>query len=72
MSIHYACVLPHPPLILPEIGRGEEHKIQHTIESYQTIANEIARIKPETIGIADGRALATKRLVLHYCLRKYK
>ena len=56
MSIHYACVLPHPPLILPEIGRGEEHKIQHTIESYQTIANEIARIKPETIVLVSPHA----------------
>ena len=56
MSIHYACVLPHPPLILPEIGRGEEHKIQHTIESYQTIANEIARIKPQTIVLVSPHA----------------
>lgn len=56
MSIHYACVLPHPPLILPEIGRGEEHKIQHTIEAYQTIANDIARIKPETIVLVSPHA----------------
>ncbi len=56
MSIHYACALPHPPLMLPEIGRGEEHKIQHTIEAYQTIANEIARIKPETIVLVSPHA----------------
>jgi hypothetical protein len=29
-------------------------------------------IKPETIGITDGGALAAKRLVVHYSLRKYK
>ena len=29
-------------------------------------------IKPETIGIADGSALAAKRLVVHHSLRKYK
>ena len=56
MSIHYACVLPHPPLILPEIGRGEEQKILHTIEAYQTIANDIARIKPETIVLVSPHA----------------
>ncbi len=56
MSIQYACVLPHPPLILPEIGRGEERKIQHTIEAYQAIANHIARIKPETIVLVSPHA----------------
>lgn len=56
MSIHYACVLPHPPLILPEIGRGEEHKINHTIQAYRTIAENIARIQPETIVLVTPHA----------------
>lgn len=56
MSIHYACVLPHPPLILPEIGCGEEYKIQQTIDAYQIIANHIARIKPETIVLVTPHA----------------
>lgn len=28
MAIQAAFMLPHPPLIVPEIGRGEEKKIQ--------------------------------------------
>ena len=32
MSFLGACVVPHPPLILPEIGRGEENKISDTIK----------------------------------------
>ena len=56
MSIHYACVLPHPPLILSEIGCGEERKLQHTIDAYQTIANNINRIKPETIVLVSPHA----------------
>ena len=40
---------PHPPLIIPEIGKGEERKIQNTIDAYHETAREIAALKPETI-----------------------
>ena len=28
MSIIAAYIVPHPPIILPEIGKGEERKVQ--------------------------------------------
>lgn len=40
-------IVPHPPLIVPEVGGGEERKIQKTIDSYHKIARE-----PK--GILDG------------------
>jgi hypothetical protein len=30
MSLIGAFIVPHPPIIIPEIGRGEEKKISHT------------------------------------------
>ncbi len=42
-------MVPHPPLIIPEIGRGEERKIQDTVDAYREIAGRIAALKPETI-----------------------
>lgn len=42
-------MLPHPPLIVPEIGRGEEKKIQRTVDAYHTAARKIAELKPKTI-----------------------
>ena len=51
MSILAGFMLPHPPLIVPEIGRGEEKKIQKTIDSYEEIAKRIGECKPETIVI---------------------
>ena len=51
-----AYFVPHPPIIIPEIGKGEERKIQTTISSYQTIALEIAKFKPETIIIVSPHA----------------
>ena len=44
-------VMPHPPIILPEIGKGEEQKISETRHACEQIALEVASIKPTTIVI---------------------
>lgn len=49
MPILAAFMVPHPPLIVPDIGRGEEKKIQKTVDAYHAVAREIASLKPETI-----------------------
>ena len=51
MGITAAFMVPHPPLIVPEIGRGEERKIQSTIDAYREIAARVRGQKPETIVI---------------------
>jgi len=49
MPIRAAYIVPHPPLIIPEVGRGEEKKIQNTIDAYNEVGRRIAEIKPQTI-----------------------
>ena len=49
MAILGAYIVPHPPLIIPEVGRGNEKAIQSTIDSYNEVAREIASLKPDTI-----------------------
>lgn len=49
MGILAGFMVPHPPLIIPEIGRGQEREIQDTINAYRKTAEEIGRLKPETI-----------------------
>ena len=49
MPIIFTCMLPHPPLIVPAVGRGEERKIQQTIGAYHETARRIAACRPETI-----------------------
>ena len=49
MSLLYTFIAPHPPIIVPEIGRGEEKKTIDTIRAYEKMARMIAEIKPETI-----------------------
>ncbi len=35
MGITAGIMVPHPPLIIPEVGRGEERTIIKTIEQYR-------------------------------------
>jgi len=56
MPLLGAYIVPHPPLIVHEVGRGEEKKIQTTIEAYHEIAKRIASLKPETIIVFSPHA----------------
>lgn len=42
-------MVPHPPLIVPEVGKGEEGKMQATIDAYHKVADRIGELMPETI-----------------------
>ena len=53
MSIIAAYVVPHPPIILPEIGKGEEKKIQLTVNAYERAMKEAADLEPDTVIIAS-------------------
>lgn len=53
MSILGAVMVPHPPIILPEIGRGEEKKIRATTDAYQKAMAFAASLKPETVIITS-------------------
>ena len=41
--------MPHPPIIIPEVGRGEEKKIKNTYDACDRVGKEIAEAKPDTI-----------------------
>ena len=49
MAVVGALMVPHPPIILPEVGRGEEKKIRKTAEAYEKAALLAAELKPDTI-----------------------
>ena len=56
MSIVGAYVVPHPPLIVPEVGRGGEKQIEATREAYLRVAREIAALRPETVILSSPHA----------------
>lgn len=56
MPINAAFIVPHPPLIVAEVGRGSEKEVQKTIDSYREAARQIASLKPDTIIISSPHA----------------
>lgn len=44
-----AYLMPHPPIIIPEVGRGEEKKIQKTIDALNIASKHIKEQEPDTI-----------------------
>ncbi len=42
-------VMPHPPIIIPEVGKSEEKRAEATVEACKKVAEEIKGLKPEVI-----------------------
>ena len=56
MSVLAAYMVPHPPMIVPQIGKGSEKQVAETIRAYQEVAAEIEEIRPETVIISSPHA----------------
>ena len=56
MSIIAAYMVPHPPMIVPEVGRGSEGQIEATRAAYARVAREIAALRPETVVVTSPHA----------------
>lgn len=56
MGILAAYVVPHPPLIIPAVGHGEERGIQHTIDAYNTVAKRIVQHNPDVVVLTSPHA----------------
>lgn len=57
MGIIAAYMVPHPPMIVPQIGRGSEKQIEATTRAYKQTADEIAQLRPETIIITSPHSI---------------
>ena len=57
MPILAGYMVPHPPIVVPEIGGGEERKIIDTLNSFDEVASDIASIKPDTIILTSPHSI---------------
>ncbi|MBQ6497038.1 MAG: AmmeMemoRadiSam system protein A [Firmicutes bacterium] len=57
MAIVAAFMVPHPPMIVPDIGRGSEAQVEETTRAYEQVAEEIAALAPDTIIITSPHSV---------------
>lgn len=57
MGILAGFMVPHPPMIVPEVGRGSESQIEETTRAYEYVADRIAELQPETIIISSPHSI---------------
>lgn len=57
MGIIAGFMVPHPPMIVPSVGRGSEETIKETTKSYEQVADMIAELKPDTIVISSPHSV---------------
>ncbi len=49
-------LLPHPPVIVPEVGKGQEAAATQTISALKTVAQKIDNLRPDTVVLLSPHA----------------
>ena len=49
MPVLAAFMVPHPPMIVPAVGKGSEARILETTQAYERVAEAVAALAPETL-----------------------
>lgn len=65
MPVVIGCLVPHPPIIIPEIGRENLNRVSSTVQAMQEIAADVMDANPDTLvfisphsaGFADNIAI---------------
>ena len=57
MGIMAAMAVPHPPLIIPEVGRGQERGIAKTVEAYEKVMARAAALQPDLVIVVSPHSV---------------
>lgn len=57
MGIVGGIMVPHPPLIIPDVGKGGEKVVEDTIRAYEKAADFVAALRPETIVLSSPHSV---------------
>jgi aromatic ring-opening dioxygenase LigB subunit len=63
-GVIFSCLVPHPPIIVPDIGRGEEIKISSTSNAMEELVQLLARHRPDTAIIISPHGLLLHQRVI--------
>lgn len=57
MSVICSVMVPHPPMIVPEVGKGSEKTVTETADSYMSAMDFIVQHDPDTVVIASPHSV---------------
>lgn len=49
MSLVFSAIVPHPPILIPEIGKENIQHLESTLKAYEKLKIKLEKINPETI-----------------------
>ena len=72
MGIVASIMVPHPPLIVPAVGRGEERVIAATVGAYERAAAFVMSFAPETLIVSTFRRVLERLVISRSSARRRK
>lgn len=71
--LEFACISPHPPLLLPTVGSQEDRlKVTSTQKALEKLGQELVKVKPELIIISSPHADWGIDVPLHFLTKQLK
>lgn len=58
MALVFGCIVPHPPLLVPAVGRGNEAAVSSTAAAMERLTHELSQSQPETLFIISPHGQA--------------
>jgi len=58
--LQWECLVPHPPIIIPEVGQGREQSASRTVEAMETLGQSLQDHVPETILLLSPHSAYSK------------
>ena len=55
--LNFAALVPHPPIIIPEVGKEETKRVKKTITAMEKLADDLKKSNPETIIVISPHGL---------------
>ncbi len=69
----FACLVPHPPIILPSVGSETDRKeVKKTIQSLEELGKQLAKIKPDCLVITSPHPDWGFNVPLHFLTKNVR
>jgi AmmeMemoRadiSam system protein B len=72
MSLVFAGIVPHPPILIPNIGKDNLHKINSTVLALQQLEQELYAAKPDSLVIISPHGIVLLDAFLINLCDKYE